>query len=316
LERRKRELSEDELQTFQSITSISDEEAFEIFTRQKRIEGVGATTVKHYGEIMNVIRRDLLRIKIDKQIVDLTTANIENLILYWKDNVRVATVNNRIRVMKPYYKVLDSKNAILQNPMKDIHQQRERIEIKETLTDKDIEKIANHFKKRKTFVGFRDLIIFYLLIDTGIRIGECMNILVKDVGKDSIVIVMTKNMQERFVYPSPKCLKAIRSFMKVRGNIENVPQLFVTVDNTQLNKRTYQEALREAGRICNIQKNVSPHMLRRTYAKNAIMNGIDAFSLARLLGHQSLEVTSRYVQMYGTDLQKQSKHRADYGKYF
>lgn len=314
--RRKKELSEEELRTLQSITSISDEEAFEIFVRQKRIEGVGDSTVKHYGEIMNVVRRDLVKIKTDKQIVDLTTANIENLILYWKDNVKIATVNNRIRVMKPYYKVLENKKVISRNPMKDIHQQRERIEIKETLTDQDVEKLANHFKKRKTFVGFRDLIIFYLLLDTGIRIGECMNILVKDVEKDSIVIVMTKNMQERFIYPSPKCMKAIRSFIKVRGNLENVPQLFVTVDDTKLSLRTYQETLREAGRACNIQKNVSPHMLRRTYAKNAIINGMDAFSLARLLGHQSLEVTSRYVQIYGTDLQKQSKYRADYGKFF
>lgn len=314
--RRSKNLTDEELRTLQSVSSISDDEAIEIFIRQKRIEGVGDTTVDRYRTIMRVIHRDLPKINIDKQIIELSTADIETLILYWKEIVTLSTLNGRIRVMKPFYKILTNKKTIPRNPMEHIHQLRERVEIKDTLTDKDIEKIAHHLKKRKTFAGFRDLIIFYLLLDTGIRIGECMNILVSDVENDRITIILTKNLQERFVYPSPKCMKAIRSFIKVRGTIENVPQLFVTVDNTKLHKRTFQEVLREAGRECNIQKDVSPHMLRRTYAKNAVLNGMDAFSLARLLGHQSLEVTSRYVQIYGTDLKKQSRLNANYGKYF
>lgn len=314
--RRSKNLTDEELSTLQSVSSISDGEAIEIFIRQKRIEGVGDTTVDRYRTIMRVIHRDLPKINIDKQIIELSTADIETLILYWKEIVTLSTLNGRIRVMKPFYKILTNKKTIPRNPMEHIHQLRERVEIKDTLTDKDVEKIANHLKKRKTFAGFRDLIIFYLLLDTGIRIGECMNILVSDVEKDRITIILTKNLQERFVYPSPKCMKAIRSFIKVRGTIENVPQLFVTVDNTKLHKRTFQEVLREAGRECNIQKDVSPHMLRRTYAKNAVLNGMDAFSLARLLGHQSLEVTSRYVQIYGADLKKQSRLNANYGKYF
>lgn len=107
----------------------------------------------------------------------------------------------------------------------------------------------------------------------------------------------------------------LTSYLKIRGNLSHT-KVFINRDQLPYNKNTFQQNLREARVLCGIQKQVSPHVCRRTYAKNAILSGMDAFSLATLLGHSSLEVTKRYVQIWGNDLKKQAKLRKDYGDFF
>lgn len=314
--RRKKELTAEEMSYFARNDKPDDIKAFEVFITQKRIEGVQERTISHYREIKHVVERDISVLDMDKTLVELTTANIEKLILYWKENVKTATTNTRIRVMKPYYKVMVNKKVIKKNPMEHIHMLPERELIKDVLTDEEVGKISAYFKSRKTFASYRNLIIFQLLLDTGIRIGECMNILITDIHEDSITITLTKNLQERLVFPSPACLKSINSYLKIRGLIDGEQHLFVTVDNKKMNLRTYQDVLQSASRESGIQKKVSPHMLRRTYSRDAVMQGIDPFSLARLLGHSSLDTTRRYVQIWGNDLKTQSKFRGNYDKHF
>lgn len=215
---------------------------------QKRIEGVQERTISHYREIKHVVERDIKALNMNKTLVELTIADIEKLILYWKSQVKTATTNTRIRVMKPYYKVMANKKIIKKNPMEHIHMLPERELIKDVLTDEEVGKMSEYFKSRKTFASYRNLIIFQLLLDTGIRIGECMNILVTDIHEDSITITLTKNLQERLVFPSPACLKSINSYLKIRGVIDGEQHLFVTVDNKKMQISGYQGALKEASR--------------------------------------------------------------------
>ena len=314
--RRKKQLTDEEMSYFIRNNRPDDIEAFEVFITQKRIEGVQERTISHYREIKHVVERDIKALNMDKTLVELTTADIEKLILYWKNQVKTATTNTRIRVMKPYYKVMVNKKVIKKNPMEHIHMLPERELIKDVLTDEEVGKISAYFKSKKTFASYRNLIIFQLLLDTGIRIGECMNILITDIHEDSITITLTKNLQERLVFPSPACLKSINSYLKIRGVIDGEQHLFVTVDNKKMQISGYQDALKESSRRVGIQKKVSPHMLRRTYSKDAVMQGIDPFSLARLLGHSSLNTTKRYVQIWGSDLKEQSRLRGNYDKHF
>lgn len=104
MSRRKKQLTAEELNYFSSNEKPDDDNAFEIFVTQKRIEGVQERTVEHYRQIRHVIKRELKAIHLEKTMVELTISNIEKLILYWRDNVKTATINSRLRVMKPYYK--------------------------------------------------------------------------------------------------------------------------------------------------------------------------------------------------------------------
>jgi site-specific recombinase XerD len=74
------------------------------------------------------------------------------------------------------------------------------------------------------------------------------------------------------------------------------------LDNKPLKQRGLQNRFNKYRNVSKIEKHFSPHILRHTFAKRAILNGMDAFSLAALLGHSDLTVTKRYVALWGNDL--------------
>lgn len=292
------------------------EEAIQIFLRVKQLEGVTERTIGRYLEVFHVISRDIKVLKMETDLVNLTINDIEDLILFWKKEVAVATINGRLRVLKPFFKELDKRGYLTVNPISNIKKLKEMEVIKDTLDDSEVKELINYFKYNKTFAGYRNLVIFNLLLDTGIRVGECLNIKINDINEDSIVIRLTKNGKERLVYPSLNCLSLINKYLKIRGADVKTDILFINVDDEPLKIRTYQEVLSTAGKNCGIKKKVGPHMCRRTYAKNSILAGMDVFSLSRLLGHSTLEVTKNYAQIWSNDLKKQSTKTKDLSNLF
>lgn len=313
--KRKTKLTEEELQIISPLEHLDENELFEKFVNAKRLEGVSESTIKLYYQIKRVMTRDIEISGIKKPMSTLTKNDLEKLILYWKTDVRVATVNNRLRVIKVYYKTLRRLKLIKMDPMEGFSQLREKEQIKPTLTHEEIKKIIFYYKKDLSYSKYRDLVVFQLLLDTGMRIGELVNLQVSDISTESITIAETKSKRQRVIYPSQKCLKAIEAYLKIRSDFDS-PILFLSFEGKPITIRQYQHNLATAGKRAGVKKNVSPHMLRRTYAKFAIMEGIDPFSLARLLGHEDLQTTTRYVQIWGAELQEQSKKRGKFDKYF
>lgn len=314
--KRERYLSEEvKAELYAENKEKDNKEAERIFLRDKNLIGVTESTIEKYLITFHVIERDLKILKIDKTLVNLNTTDIEDLILYWKKQVAIPTINGRLRVINPFFNVLYERGFIEYNPSASIKNVKEREIIKDTLEDDEIKRIVVHFKQTKTFSSFRNLAMFYLLLDTGIRIGECINIKIDDITANSIVIRLTKNGKERFVYPSDKCWLVLNKYIKVRGNLDT-DVLFVNMDDLPLKRRYMQNILSKAALSCGIDKKVGPHMLRRTYAKNSIIGGVDVFSLSRLMGHSTLEMTKKYAQIWGTDLQKISVKTKDISNLF
>lgn len=312
--KRKKALTDEQIAIIDAGNKVTDEEAWREFLVSKEMIGVSDNTMNHYETIRRVVYRDMPYVDLDKSMMTLTRTELEALIIYWKTVVKIPTINSRIRVLKTYYNTLKKRKIIKYDPMIEIHQLKEKEVIKETLTSNEISLIAKYFKSNQTFANYRNLVLFELLLDTGLRISEALAIKNFNVADESIIINETKSRQQRMVYPSEHCLKTLNTYKKVRG-IADTDYLFITVDGTKLSKRQFQGVLNDARKAMKIDKPVSPHTLRRTYAKHAVMNGIDPFSLARLLGHEDLNTTKRYVQIYGTDLKKQSKKRGAFDKY-
>lgn len=317
MSKRERYLSDEiKAELFAENIEKDNEEAVRIFLRAKSLIGVTDSTVDKYLMTFHVIERDLKVLKIDKMLVNLTTQDLENLILYWKTDVSIPTINGRLRVIKPFFNVLHERGFIESNTAATIKNVKERELIKDTLEDNEIKLMVEHFKKVQTFSSFRNLSMFYLMLNTGIRIGECLNIKMEDIAvNQSIAIRLTKNGKERYVYPSKKCWNMLDKYMKVRGKLDT-NTLFVNMNDLPLKRRYVHNVLSTTAKKCDINKSVSPHMLRRTYAKHSIIGGMDVFSLSRLMGHSTLEMTKRYAQIWGSDLQKISVKTKDISNLF
>ena len=302
---RRRQLTDDELKIINA--KITDEEAFQKFIRNCNLRNLRPSTIKYYNNELAATKSTLVEMGITKEIVELEQEDIEKLILYLKDRIKVVSINTRLRAIKAFFNFLE-KNKLLysKNPTRNIKQLRDRQRVMETLEDNEIVLVARHIMNQKSFVGWRDYAIFMLMIDTGIRLSECVGIKTEDVRRSKIVIRNTKNLIERTVYPTSKTQDAITKYIKLRGELHH-NLLFVNIDNEPLQSRSVQTRFEKYKQSLKFKKQLSPHVLRHTYAKRSIMSGMDAFSLAALLGHSDLTVTKRYVALWGADLEEKAK---------
>jgi integrase/recombinase XerD len=141
-----------------------------------------------------------------------------------------------------------------------------------------------------------------LMLDTAIRLNELVNIELADVKEHEIVIRETKTFFERVVPMSKKLKEQMDIWIKIRGKCKT-ERLFVNVDGDELKKRSIQNRIEHYGRLSEIKNvRVSCHTWRHTSAKFFIQNGGNAFHLQQLLGHTSLEITKKYVNLWSTDV--------------
>lgn len=299
--RRKRELSKEELRIIH--TRVSDEEAIEEFFKHCYLKNLRQATIDYYRNEFMATKRIL-----NKELVDLEAADIEHLIMISKERIKITTINTRLRALRAFYNFIYRKRLIATNPMEEIKLLKDRHKMIDALENVEIEKLLKVMRDEKTFVGFRDEVIFLVFLDTGIRLSELVGIEIGDIRGDELLVRKTKNNFERTVYLSEFTQQQLKRYLVIRGQLDT-DALFINRDNGPLKSHSIQGRFTRYGQLAGIEKRVSPHTFRHTMAKRMVMEGIDAFSLMHLLGHTDITVTKRYVNLWGKDLKR--KH----GKY-
>jgi integrase/recombinase XerD len=220
--------------------------------------------------------------------------------------LKTATINAKLRALRSFYNFLYSNKHIKKNPMANVKLLKERKEVVPSFSKEQV-KLLFSLCDRKTFVGQRDFTIMLLMLDTAIRLNELVNIELSDVKENEIVIRETKTFFERVVPMSKKLKEQMDIWIKIRGKCDT-EKLFVNVDGEALKKRSIQNRIEHYGRMSEIKNvRVSAHTFRHTSAKFFIQNGGNAFHLQQLLGHTSLEITKKYVNLWSKDVAESHK---------
>lgn len=220
------------------------------------------------------------------------------------------TIANYLRNIKVFFNFLYTEHEIKNNPVKNIKNIKPTRKQKELLTKEEIKRILYEFDVT-TFHGWRNRLIFKVILDTGVRITECVSIKPQDLDLkfNTILLKNTKNKHERYVYFSDRLKQELKRWLLYRDRYSDSEWLFPTIRGTQLDITAYQSALKQAGDRANV-KNVSPHVVRNTFAKYYLLNGGDLSTLSRILGHSSVEVTQRaYLDFTNDEIRrKYRKH--------
>lgn len=153
-----------------------------------------------------------------------------------------------------------------------------------------------------SLLGKRDKAILLTLLDTGVRARELVHIDLTDLNQQltEATLRVTKNGKPRSIFFSPKSRKAIRLYLKTRK--DNSPALWINRESTRLSISGLRQVLRRKALKANIQE-WGAHSFRRTFALQALRNGMDIFSLQLLMGHSDLQVLRRYLAQSNEDLQ-------------
>jgi site-specific recombinase XerD len=153
------------------------------------------------------------------------------------------------------------------------------------------------------------VVIVLTLLDTGLRVNELINLKMDNVWlEEGLVKVLGKGNKERLVPIGKQIRKLLWRYITryrpepARPNLNN---LFLNRDGRPLTKSRLDGIMKYYGRIAGLTGvRCSPHTLRHTFAINYLRNGGDVFSLQKILGHSSLEMTRRYCELADVDIKK------------
>ena len=234
---------------------ISNEEYLSMFLDAKKIEGCSDRTIAYYDATIKHLLRHLT-----VPIRKMTTESIRSyLVEYQKiNNCSKVTVDNIRRNISSFFSWLEEEDYILKSPMRRIHKIKTKQQVKETISDEDIERL------RDSCTCIRDLAMIDLLYSTGIRVGELVNLNISDVDFEAReCVVFGKGDKERRVYFDAKAKLHLKEYIASR--IDNDPALFVTLDapHARLKISGVEIRIRELGRKLKLNK-IHPHKFRRT----------------------------------------------------
>lgn len=228
--------------------------------------------------------------------------------------VSVCTINNYIRNLRVFFNWLDVEDVTKKNPMKKIRQLKTNRKAKEYISDEDFKKLINCLDK-SYFSEHRDFAMIMLMIDSGMRLGECSCLLLEDVNLAKRQIFLkaeiTKGRKDRMVYFSAKTEQILRRWVQYKDRYSTTDYLFPTRSSTGVHiqvsnfETNFKHYLRRSG----LDEDISPHCLRNNFAKRCLMNGMDIYTLSRILGHSSVTVTEQaYLDLTDEDLGKRYQH--------
>ena len=227
----------------------------------------------------------------------------------FRNPISTTTINNYIRNLRVFFNWMERDYVLTRNPMKRIQQLKNNRKAKDYISDDDFKRLIGQLDK-SYFSEHRDLVMIILMIDTGMRLGECSLLLVEDINLAKKQIFLraenTKGRKDRMVFFSPKTESILRRWIQFKDRYAESDYLFpikhngapIQVSNFETNFKKY---LKRAG----LNETFSPHCLRNNFAKRCLMNGMDIFTLSKILGHSSVRVTEEaYLDLNSDDIQK------------
>ena len=265
-----------------------------------KVKQASSNTVSSY---MRDIRQfsEWLRLNEDVDVVDATQQNISDYLSHLGEEGRSgATVSRNLASLKNFYAYVVSSGFLDQTPVTDIHVDREEKKLPQILTGREIELLLAQ-PICVDAKGFRDKAMLEVMYATGIRVSELIDLDVDDVNLEIGVIKCTSRKKSRAIPLYPNAQKALSVYLKdVRSTMlaeENERALFVNVNGVRMSRQGFWKILKHYQATAHIDKDITPHTLRHSFAVHLLENGADLGSLQELMGHSDISSTQMYTHM-------------------
>jgi site-specific recombinase XerD len=258
------------------------------FIAAKRVEGCSGKSLCYYESTLNNTLA-----AIDKPVKHVTTDDLRQYLDKYQrvGGAGKVTIDNIRRILSSFFSWLEEENMILKSPVRRIHKVKTGTTVKETYTDEALELMRDHCG------AVRDLAMIDLLVSTGMRVGELVNLDRADIDfNNRECVVFGKGGKERKVYFDARTKIHLQNYLD--GRTDENPALFVNLQRPygRLQISGVEIRLRELGRKLNMPR-VHPHKFRRTLATMAIDKGMPIEQVQQLLGHQNVDTTLRYAMV-------------------
>ncbi len=209
--------------------------------------------------------------------------------------------------IKGFYKFLYRNSEINEFPFKDIEYPFVRRKLPEFLTKDEINKMLG-VKFQNNFEGIRNNAFIELLYASGLRISEIASVKLENFNFEiNFVKVIGKGSKERIVPFNISAAKYIKEYLKEREKVERGigNYLFVTKKGRPLTRQGLWKIIKKIAVKSGIDKNITPHTIRHTFATHLLEGGADLRSIQQMLGHSNISTTEIYTHTDITHLKEQ-----------
>lgn len=266
-----------------------------------KVKQASNNTVSSY---MRDIRqfRDWLQLAGKSDFLNADQQNIADYLSYLQDQGKSgATASRALASLKNFYAYLVSTGFLETSPVRDdVHVDRGAKKLPQILTGKEVEMLLAQ-PSCVDSKGYRDKAMLELMYATGIRVTELIDLNVDDVNLELGVIKCSSAKKSRVIPLYPAALRALSVYIKdVRKLMIADPQeqaLFVNVGGARMSRQGFWKILKHYQAKAGIEKEITPHTLRHSFAVHLLENGADLGSLQELMGHSDISSTQMYAHL-------------------
>jgi len=266
-----------------------------------KIRKLSPKTIENYQKQLTYLQRYLADEHNTTLIEAVRSIHIKQFLAMMDEKGRKPQyINDLLKVFKTFFNYCEKEGHIKTSPAASIRNMKQPKVVIMTFSENEILGLLNHFSGRD-FISIRNKTIIALLFDTGMRLAEVINLRSEQIH-DEYILVHGKGNKERLVPVSPILAKQLLRYRTVRDSYfedKRFPEGFVFVSNRgkQLTPEVIGMFLKQAAKEVGVnpQVRVSPHTCRHTFAHLQLKNGLDLYSLSRLMGHENVAITQRYL---------------------
>ena len=238
-------------------------------------------------------------------VVEARQLNISNFLSHLEEDGRsAATVSRNLASLKNFYAYLVSSGFLEKTPVTDIHITRGEKKLPQILTSREIELLLSQ-PVCADAKGFRDKAMLEVMYATGIRVTELIDLDVSDVNLSVGAIKCSSGKKSRMIPLYPAALKALSDYLlDVRASMADPAEtaLFVNVSGVRMSRQGFWKILKHYQTKAGIEKEITPHTLRHSFAVHLLDTGADLGSLQELMGHSDISSTQMYTHMINQKL--------------
>lgn len=235
-------------------------------------------------------------------ILEVQQVNISDYLTYLQDQGKSgATASRTLASLKNFYSYVVSSGFMENSPVSsDIHVERGEKKLPEILTGKEVEMLLAQ-PVCIDAKGYRDKAMLELMYATGIRVTELIDLNLEDVNLELGIIKCGSSKKPRAIPLYPGALRALTAYVRdVRTLMIAEPSetaLFVNISGVRMSRQGFWKILKFYQNKAGIEKDITPHTLRHSFAVHLLENGADLSSLQELMGHSDISSTQMYTHM-------------------
>lgn len=264
--------------------------------------GLSANTRQAYERDLRLFCKTL-GFKNSDALVNVSREQITGYMTQLKEKgLAAATIARKLAAIKAFYRFMTAEGYMDANPAEVVEAGTKGIKLPRVLSEDEVVRLLNQ-PDITTAEGFRDRTMLEVLYATGMRVSELINLTLERVDLNmKYIIAFGKGSKERIVPLGSIAAEFLQHYLeKVRPKLthagRNTNIVFLAFGGHELTRQRFWQIIRAYGRKANINKALTPHILRHSFATHLLDNGADLRSVQELLGHSDISTTQIYTHL-------------------